>query len=69
MTRDEQARIESDGARAAAAGRDWRANPYLRRENMPAATGESLHDWSDRHDAWQRGFESWTGDRANESFG
>lgn len=49
--------LEREGARAANQGASWQSNPYLRRENMPEATGESVHDWSRKHDAWQRGFE------------
>ncbi|NML16479.1 CrpP-related protein [Azohydromonas caseinilytica] len=51
--------LEREGARAAAHGADWRANPFLQRNNMPQASGESLADWSRRHDAWQRGFEGY----------
>lgn len=50
--------LEQEGARAAQAGRSWQSNPYLRRENMPQATGETLREWSCKHDAWQRGFEA-----------
>jgi hypothetical protein len=49
--------LEREGAHAAAQGQSWRANPFLLQQNMPQATGESLGDWSRRHDAWQRGFE------------
>ena len=53
----EESLIESEGALAAQAGRSWQSNPFLRRENMPAATREPLTDWTRKHDAWQRGFE------------
>jgi len=53
----EDAQLVREGERAAAAGLAWHSNPYLRKENMPAATGETLHEWSRKHDAWQRGFE------------
>jgi hypothetical protein len=53
----EESVLEQDGARAAQDGRSWQCNPYLRRENMPQATGETLQEWSRKHDAWQRGFE------------
>lgn len=53
----DEAALEDEGARAARAGRSWQSNPYLRRENMPQATGEALCEWSRKHDAWQRGFE------------
>lgn len=46
------------GRRAAASGHAWTENPFLRRENMPAETGEALDAWSAKHDAWQSGFES-----------
>jgi len=52
-----EALLEQDGAYAASRGRDWQSNPYLRREQMPAATGESVGTWVRKHDAWQRGFE------------
>jgi hypothetical protein len=51
--------LEREGARAAAQGQSWRSNPFLQAQNMPQATGESLGDWSRRHDAWQRGFEGY----------
>ncbi|WP_043458448.1 CrpP-related protein [Azohydromonas australica] len=54
-----QSALERDGAQAASRGASWRSNPFLLRENMPQATGESLADWSGRHDAWQRGFEGY----------
>lgn len=53
---DESA-LEREGAQAATRGASWHSNPFLLRPNMPQATGESLADWSARHDAWQRGFE------------
>jgi hypothetical protein len=53
----DEATLEQEGARAAQAGRPWQSNPYLRRENMPQATGQTLREWSRKHDAWQRGFE------------
>jgi hypothetical protein len=46
------------GRRAASSGHAWAENPFLRRENMPAETGEALDAWSAKHDAWQSGFES-----------
>lgn len=57
----DDALLEQDGAYAACRGRGWQTNPYLRREQMPAATGESLGTWVRKHDAWQRGFERGTG--------
>ncbi|AKJ31892.1 CrpP-related protein [Caldimonas brevitalea] len=55
---DESA-LEREGARAARGGHAWQSNPFLKRENMPAVTGESLREWSRKHDAWQRGFEGY----------
>lgn len=49
--------IEQTGSAAAQENRSWQSNPYLRRENMPLQTRESLHEWSCKHDAWQFGFE------------
>ncbi|WKB55430.1 CrpP-related protein [Eleftheria terrae] len=53
----DESNLERDGARAAQADHSWRANPFLQRENMPGATGETLREWSRKHDAWQRGYE------------
>lgn len=44
--------LEWEGAQAAARGQHWRSNPILLKDNMPQASGESLGDWSRRHDAW-----------------
>jgi hypothetical protein len=49
--------LERESAQAAARGQHWRSNPFLLKDNMPQASGESLGDWPRRHDAWQRGFE------------
>jgi len=57
--RVEDSVLEREGALAASRGRSWQANPYLRRDLMPVATGESLHLWARKHDAWQRGFEAY----------
>jgi hypothetical protein len=54
---DKESQLMRDGARAAQRGSSWQANPYLSRENMPPATGDTLQEWSRKHDAWQRGFE------------
>ena len=53
--------LERAGERAARDHRPWHANPFLQRENMPIATGETLREWSRKHDAWQRGFETYCG--------
>lgn len=53
----DEAALEREGAGAAHAGQSWQSNPYLRRQNMPLATGETVQLWSRKHDAWQRGFE------------
>ena len=47
--------LDRAGERAARDHRPWHANPFLQRENMPIATGETLREWSRKHDAWQRG--------------
>lgn len=57
----DESTLEREGAYAASRGRTWQSNPYLRREQMPVATGESLGTWARKHDAWQRGFERATG--------
>lgn len=53
----DESTLELEGARAAAAGWPWHSNPYLHRANMPPATGDSVTEWSRKHDAWQRGYE------------
>lgn len=53
--------VERDGERAARADRPWHSNPFLQRENMPVATGETLGEWARKHDAWRRGFEGCCG--------
>jgi hypothetical protein len=58
MNAAERAELERQGAKAAARGEASCANPLLQQRNLPAATGESLHDWSVRHDAWRAGYES-----------
>lgn len=57
MPLSEEACWAEEGARAARRGLRWDANPFLRRENMPAATGDSPPQWARKHDAWQRGFD------------
>jgi hypothetical protein len=53
--------LQQDGANARAMGRGYFDNPFLRSENMPRATGETLDQWSAKHDAWQLG---WTAEDA-----
>jgi hypothetical protein len=48
--------LEKDGARARALGRSQFDNPFLKSENMPAATGHSLEEWNAKRDAWQMGW-------------
>lgn len=48
--------IEKAGAVARASGRYEFDNPYFRSGQMPAATGESLQDWSIKAEAWKRGW-------------
>jgi hypothetical protein len=57
MRRGEKAKLERQGAKAAARGESLRSNPLLTEPNMPASTGESLQEWASRHDAWQDGYE------------
>lgn len=57
----DESELERDGERAAHADRPWHSNPFLERQNMPVATGETLREWSRKHDAWQRGFEGYYG--------
>lgn len=49
--------LEREGRTAAAAGQDWRTNPFLRRDRMPMTTRESVGEWARKRDAWQRGYE------------
>lgn len=53
----EEVVLAQEGDRTARSGGHWSANPYLKRENMPGATGDSLQNWACKHDAWQRGFD------------
>lgn len=55
---DTECQLMREGARAAERGGSWQSNPYLNPQNMPACTGDSPQEWSRKHDAWQRGFES-----------
>lgn len=57
MKPGEQAELERQGAKAAARGDQAEVNPMLLLRNMPAATGETLHEWSRRYDAWKAGYE------------
>jgi hypothetical protein len=59
ITSEELAAIETEGAQAAAAGKGWRANPFLQLRRMPGATGEPVAEWALKHDTWQRGHEKW----------
>lgn len=64
----DESNLERQGADAAAQGRNWQTNPYLRRDLMPASTGESPIRWASKHDAWQRGFEAY-GEKHEWPFG
>ena len=57
MRPGEQAELERQGAKAATRGDAAAANPMLLVQNMPAATGETLQEWSRRYDAWRAGYE------------
>ena len=56
---DSDIALAAFGAQAAADGRPWHSNPYLRRDHTPPATGETVNEWARKHDAWQRGFETY----------
>jgi len=47
--------LEKLGASARALGRDEFDNPFLKQENLPAATGDSVEVWQAKYDAWDRG--------------
>lgn len=49
-------RILTQGAEARAAGKSVFDNPFLRPEQMPAATGDSIEDWQRKHDEWDAGW-------------
>ncbi len=48
--------LQKQGALARAAGRSLFDNPYLKSENMPAATGDTIEDYQAKHDAWHLGW-------------
>lgn len=54
----EQAELHRQGAKAAARGEARESNPMFDTINLPASTGESPQDWSDRRDAWEIGHRS-----------
>lgn len=56
MDQETHEAIQKRGANARAAGLDKLANPYLKADAMPAATGEDLTEWVVKHDAWHLGW-------------
>lgn len=64
MEKSEHEALQLQGARARAAKQTFMANPYLKAESMPSATGEALHVWQQKHDAWHLG---WTAEDAMRS--
>ena len=57
MKLGERAELQRQGAKAATRGDAAASNPMLLLQNMPAATGETLHEWAVRYDAWRAGYE------------
>jgi hypothetical protein len=49
--------IQKRGANAYCLGISYFDNPYYMRENMPAATGEPIKEWSKKELAWRAGWE------------
>ncbi len=54
MIKDKE--IQKAGANARAMGRTFLDNPYLASDKLPAATGEDLDLWKEKHDAWHLGW-------------
>jgi hypothetical protein len=52
---DELDKITRMGASARAASSTWR-NPFIRREYMPAATGDTQEVWRRKFEAWETGW-------------
>lgn len=48
--------VQQAGANARALGLVELDNPYYKSENIPAATGETIEQWSAKHDAWELGW-------------
>lgn len=48
--------IQKAGANARACGTGEFDNPYIKPENMPAKTGETMEDWQAKADAWKLGW-------------
>lgn len=57
MDRRELEELRTAGATARVQGCSIYHNPYLSFAAMPAATGESIDHWRERHDAWKTGWE------------
>lgn len=58
MSDDEHASIQLDGAAARAANQSRFENPFLKSENMPAATGETVEEWTAKWRAWGIGWQA-----------
>ncbi|TAX57099.1 hypothetical protein ELI01_18635 [Rhizobium leguminosarum] len=48
--------IQKRGANARALGKSVFDNPFLKSEEMPRATGETIEEWQAKHDAWELGW-------------
>jgi hypothetical protein len=56
ITQELHEALQQQGAIAKALGRSQIDNPFLKTENMPAATGELIEIWNAKRDAWQMGY-------------
>jgi hypothetical protein len=52
----ERTELHRQGAKAAVRGDASAANPMEQPDNAPANTGENPQTWTQRRDAWQKGF-------------
>lgn len=48
--------LESAGAAARTAGKDWSANPYLEPNSSRPAGGQEAAEWLAKQEAWQLGW-------------
>lgn len=56
MTEIEKQLIQKRGANARALGMSQLDNPFLKSDAMPAATGENIWHWQEKHDLWDLGW-------------
>jgi hypothetical protein len=56
MTEQESLDLQKQGANARALGRSVFDNPYLKAENLPVKTGETVEEWSAKNAAWELGW-------------